>query len=152
MNAAPTGSNNPHNGTLFKGGSVFEDKLDVVTFTPVIEGESAAGVGTYTMQVGRTRKRGKTVHFDIAIAWTAHTGSGNLLVGGLPYTAKSLANYFVTCAIMSNNLTFSGQLCCGIDNAEDFIRVYVQASGTGVAALGIDGSASLWISGSYEVD
>lgn len=58
------------------------------TFTPVISGDSGAGTGTYTAQTGYYTKIGRQVTVEIVLSWTAHTGVGNILVAGLPFTCN----------------------------------------------------------------
>jgi hypothetical protein len=59
------------------------------TFTPVISGDSGAGTGTYTSQTGYYTKIGRQVTVEIVLSWTAHTGVGNILVAGLPFTCNT---------------------------------------------------------------
>ena len=54
------------------------------SFTPVVAGSTAAGVGTYTTQIAKIVQRGSCVHVQIDVAWTAHTGTGALLITGIP--------------------------------------------------------------------
>jgi hypothetical protein len=54
------------------------------TFTPVLVGSTTAGVGTYTTQAGRWRKSGNRVSVSLEIAWSAHTGTGNMTLTGIP--------------------------------------------------------------------
>ena len=69
------------------------------TFTPTISGTSTAGTGTYTTQFGRYTKVGRVVTCDIAITWTAHTGTGNLEIDGLPFSVLTTTNYTASAAI-----------------------------------------------------
>jgi len=54
-------------------------------FTPVIVGTTSAGSGTYTAQAGRFTRIGNVVNLWITIGWSAHTGTGNMRLTGLPY-------------------------------------------------------------------
>jgi hypothetical protein len=63
------------------------------TWTPVIAGTSSAGTGTYTAQNGNYTKIGNLVTCICYVAWTAHTGTGNQLINGLPFTSISDALY-----------------------------------------------------------
>ena len=54
-------------------------------WTPVVYGSTTAGVGTYVNQVGRYAVSGNLVVATAYIQWSAHTGTGDLLVSGLPY-------------------------------------------------------------------
>lgn len=54
------------------------------TFTPTIAGTTTAGAGTYTAQAGEYSRIGNVVFYNINLAWTAHTGTGNMKITGLP--------------------------------------------------------------------
>ena len=49
------------------------------------------------------------------IVWTAHTGTGNMLITGLPYTVSNTANYFPMIQIMSSNLLFDAAYGAPVD-------------------------------------
>jgi hypothetical protein len=61
------------------------DDYETGSFDPVIEGDDPVGTGTYTTQSGYYRKVGGLVSFNLRLVWTAHTGSGNMLIDGLPF-------------------------------------------------------------------
>jgi Pectate lyase superfamily protein len=61
-------------------------KQTTTTFTPVVSGTSTAGTGTYTTQSGTVVQTGNTVHVQMEITWTAHTGTGNTVITGIPTT------------------------------------------------------------------
>jgi hypothetical protein len=75
------------------------DDYEEGTFTPTIAGTSTAGTGTYTTQFGRYTKVGRVVTCDITITWTAHDGTGNLEVAGLPFSVLTTTNYTASAAI-----------------------------------------------------
>lgn len=56
---------------------------------PTIVGKTTAGTGTYTVQSGDYTKIGNVVYFSIQLGWTAHTGTGDLRVAGLPFVAQT---------------------------------------------------------------
>lgn len=58
------------------------------TWTPVVLGASSSGSATYTEQIGRYTKIGKTVRFSLSAKYGSHTGSGQMLVT-LPVTISS---------------------------------------------------------------
>ncbi len=72
------------------------------TFTPTIVGTSTAGTGTYTSQIGQFTRIGDTVTFNITVVWTAHTGTGNTEVAGLPYAARNTANQIVNVTVLQS--------------------------------------------------
>lgn len=77
------------------------------TFTPVVAGGSTVGVGTYTTQVGKYTRIGNCVFFYINLAWTAHTGSGGTIIGGLPFNASN--NYQAAYSIYSGLTVSAGK-------------------------------------------
>lgn len=113
------------------------------TFTPIAYGVSTAGTGTYTIQSGTYIKIGKAVIFVIRIAWTAHTGTGNIRISALPY-APSVGTMF---ACGADNLTFTGQLMVFSDST--VLTPVVITNGAGNAGIAMDTSCALYISGTY---
>jgi hypothetical protein len=65
------------------------DDYEEGNFTPVVQGSTTAGAGTYSSQSGRYTKTGRLVTVEIYLAWSAHTGSGNFQIGGLPFNSNS---------------------------------------------------------------
>lgn len=74
--------------------SYLADFTDVTSFTPTISGGTSTGTGTYTIQVGRYSKIGKIVYVYAYVEWSAHTGTGDLLLTALPFVFRSTSNYF----------------------------------------------------------
>lgn len=122
------------------------------TFTPTIVGATTPGAGTYTVQQGNYTKIGNRVFFNLVLVWTATTGTGNMLIGGMPFTSNVTAN--------SN----SGQPIGFFDNAGAFdsyfvrignsstqLIVHTHVSGVGIANLAIPASGNINVSGSYLV-
>ncbi len=62
------------------------------TWTPTIVGGGAAGVTTYTSQNGYYTRIGNIIIIIGTIVITAATGTGDALIGGLPFTVKSQTN------------------------------------------------------------
>ena len=75
------------------------DDYEEGTFTPTIVGTSAAGTGTYTTQLGNYTKIGRIVTCDISLVWTAHTGTGNIDIGGLPFSVLTTSGYSASAVI-----------------------------------------------------
>lgn len=59
------------------------------TFTPVIHGTSTVGSGTYVTQSGKYTRVGNVVFFTLRLEWSAHTGTGNMRVAGMPLTSSA---------------------------------------------------------------
>jgi hypothetical protein len=65
------------------------DDYEEGTFTPTIIGSSTTGTftpnGSYTY--GRYTKIGRLVHVYFGLVWSSFTGTGNIKLGGLPFTS-----------------------------------------------------------------
>lgn len=59
------------------------------SFTPAITGTSSAGVGTYSTRWGYYTRIANRVLFTVYFVWTAHTGTGNISITGLPFATNS---------------------------------------------------------------
>ncbi len=66
---------------------------DTTAWTPVITGVGSAGVGTYSVQAGFYTRIGNMVFLTATITWSAHTGTGNMTITGLPFACRNQANY-----------------------------------------------------------
>ena len=82
---------------------VFDD-YEVGTFTPTVVGSTSAGTATDGGQSGRYTKIGNRVLFSIAIDYSGHTGTGDMRISGLPFTA--VGNDVVT--LFAANLSYTG--------------------------------------------
>ena len=80
------------------------DDYEVGTFTPTVVGSTTAGTATYGGQTGRYTKIGNRVLFSIALDYSSHTGTGDMRISGLPFTA--VGNDVVT--LFAANLTYTG--------------------------------------------
>lgn len=125
------------------------------TFTPTISGETTGGVGTYTTQTGRYTRIGNSVRFSILVTWTAHTGTGNMFVGGLPFTAVAAAG-FTPVDVSSSSLTkpadtYITAMVAGGTQSISLYSVSTSSTAATNTKLAIDAVATLYLSGTYEV-
>jgi hypothetical protein len=127
------------------------DDYEEGTWTPTIGGSTVLGTGTYTTQQGTYTKIGNSVRFQAYIAWTAHTGSGQLEVRGYPFTS--------TAELTPISLSFYGGPTFTLGS---FIQASVNpsstSSGTGqtssasvFASVGITSTGDYFVSGIYKV-
>jgi hypothetical protein len=85
-------SNNVITASLASNFESINSDTDETAYTPIVEGATSAGTGTYTLQYGRYRRIGKMVFFRLKITVSAgHTGTGGIEVS-LPTTAVASAN------------------------------------------------------------
>jgi len=123
------------------------------TFTPVAQGSSTAGTASYSTQIGQYTRIGNRVLFNLRIVYTGGTGTGNMRVGGLPFTSSSAMSgavasiyaenlagtaLYIFAALVATNATY-----IGIDQ--------VPVGGGGAIALAYDGAADIQLSGHYFV-
>ena len=115
------------------------------SFTPTLRGTSTTGSGTYTTQQGKYTKIGRLVFLDIMFVWTAHSGTGNMFVASLPFSADSSQTYPVTIAL--NNVTFSGTPAAIVSGVS--IDLYTMSSGAALSPIAMDTAGTLRLSGMY---
>jgi hypothetical protein len=127
----------------------YEEGAGATAWTPVIEGTSTAGSGTYTSQIGHYTKIGRLVFFSADIAWSAHTGTGNMRIAGLPFTIGQSGNPPID--IWSSNITYSNQLKALLGSSGTTIDLYTQSTGAALALLPIDTAGEIGIRGWYHV-
>ena len=63
------------------------DDYEEGTWTPTIIGTTTAGTATYALQNARYTKVGRVVQIEVLISWSSGNGTGNLRMGGLPFTS-----------------------------------------------------------------
>jgi hypothetical protein len=127
------------------------DDYEEGSFTPTIAGTSTAGSGTYSLQQGTYTKVGRAVSFRIYIAWSAHTGTGNMAIESLPFTVSGHAA--VAFGFVSGvTLTASNYLIGYADSGTTKITLLQTPTGGGSASnVALDTSADIMVAGTYFV-
>lgn len=116
------------------------------TITPTIVGTTAAGTGTYTGQSGRYYKIGKLVYFNLAVTWTAHTGTGNMEIGGLPFAAVDRAPV----SARFDSITYTGTTAyVSTIPASTRLQIAQYSSGGSASNVAIDTAGSIIVQGVY---
>ena len=124
------------------------------TFTPTIIGTSTAGTGTYNAQGGRYTRIGRVVTFQLYVDWSAHTGTGNMEVAGLPFASNISGDLYSAVAIRANNiaLTAGYYLQALVLNNSTQVRLGQYPTGGGAnLAVPLDTAGSFVLSGQYVV-
>ena len=121
------------------------------TWTPVAEGETTAGTGTYNYQVGSYVKVGSLVQIQASIQWTAHTGSGVFKLTGLPFASKSTTNLFSSFSAYIEGLPITTNFRAMPFMVYNTSHIYInQASGSGgPSSVNIDNAAQVLLTGTY---
>jgi len=134
---------------------VFDD-YEFGTWSPYYYGTSSAGTGTYSVSTGTYVKYGRGVTATLSIVTSAHTGTGNIRYGGLPYVASSGASFSASCAIGSTSnltLTASRYPTAYIGGGASFIGLEQNATGGGSStAVSMDTSMTTYMTCSYMTD
>lgn len=121
------------------------------TFTPVVAGTSTAGAGTYTLQQGSYTRVGNIVFFELWAAWSAHTGTGNIRITGLPYTNPASAPIVPLTVYSVSGIAYTGYLSAYVEqNATTLVVRQVSTAGTG-SGVSLPSAGSVVIAGSYIV-
>ena len=121
-------------------------------WTPVIEGATSAGAGTYTKQYGTYTRIGNRVLATMDVAWSAHTGTGDLLVSGMPYFATILTIRDFPVTPIGISYTAGDQFLLGTGGASWVKFNLVKIATTGVeSAVGIVSSGRLVATLEYQV-
>lgn len=130
------------------------DDYEEGNFSPTVAGTTAAGSGTYSVNIGRYTKIGNRVFYMINLTWTAHTGTGNLYVTNLPFIVANVTNGIHTAAVRCSNLalTANNVLAAYTSPVSVNITLEQQPVGGGAAtSVAMDTAATLSLSGHYFV-
>jgi hypothetical protein len=101
------------------------DDYEEGTFTATVQGSTTSGTATYATQTAQYTKIGNRVLFNLRIIYTGGTGTGNLRVGGLPFTSSSAMAGAVT-NVIAENITGTA------------LYVFVGSVGVNTTYVGID--------------
>ena len=131
------------------------DDYEEGTFTPTTLGSTLAGVGVYLIQKGNYTKVGNLVFFNIYVGTSAHTGTGDMYVGGLPFTSNGTANQFSSVTLgQTNNLAMSASNVATAIIVNNSTQINIQqypAGGGTVYPVPFDSVCYIMVSGTYMV-
>jgi hypothetical protein len=144
-------------GIQFNGDTSSSNALDDYeegSFTPTIFGSSTAGTATYSARNGLYTKIGRAVSFNIYIDWSGGTGSGNLRLSGLPFTASPTGVYPSVAIGEISNIALSANTIATarvqISTNEIWFGQAVVGGG-GNSSLAYDAAGYFTLSGTYYV-
>lgn len=118
------------------------------TFTPIVSGITLAGAGTYTQQIGNYIRIGNLVFVWGIVSWSAHTGTGNARLGGLPITVANIANPGFM-PVFPINYTFTGYPVLSF-GANTLTADLLEATSGAFAPVALDTVAGLSFHGFYK--
>jgi hypothetical protein len=121
------------------------DDYEEGTWTPVIAGLTSAGTGTYDTQNGTYTKIGRQVTVGFFIGWTAHTGTGDMSITGLPFTCATGLQNQISGSLVTSQLTYqtgtAAQACT--ERGEAYLTVFTMGSAIDWDHVNMDSSAYL---------
>jgi len=107
---------------------------------------TTAGTGTYGARAGAYIKVGRLTYIAGIVVWTAHTGTGNLRLSGLPFVAGSDGIGMLT----YTTLTVTGTPYLEIIDNQSYADVYTRPTAGGSSAtVAMDTAATLKFSFCY---
>ena len=123
------------------------------TWTPVAKGTTSDGTGTYTRQAGRYTKVGNLVTVSCQLAWSAHTGTGNFFISGLPFVSNaSVRSSGAVYADGMNFGTLASQLAPFVDLADDNISFRGMINNANAVAVPLDTAVdNFFLTATYSV-
>lgn len=114
------------------------------SWTPTYFGLTTAGTTTYTMQEGRYAVHGSVVELWGRVTWTAATGTGQAVIGGLPFAVPSIGNLFYPAALWVSDVTFGGS---GVQllgwPGQPQLRLYTLSSNATSTAINIEAAGDI---------
>jgi len=112
-------------------------------YIPTVIGSTTEGVGTYVAdhQTSYVMWQGIFVDAYIDIGWTAHTGTGDLIIE-MPYQCVTYDNYPFIGTVMSENLIFSGYLCGVMEPGTRNLSIVDVQSGGAFAPVAVSNFAT----------
>jgi hypothetical protein len=141
-------------GITFNGDTATANELDDYeegTWTPTIVGTSTTGTGTYTIQSATYTKVGNSVTIQGYVGWSAHTGTGNLALGNLPFTTNG--TYYSHLLALTNNIALSADYyIIGFETSLGATRAPLYQGPTGGGAIidvPMDSVGTLYFGGTY---
>ena len=129
------------------------DDYEEGTFTPTVIGTSTAGTVTYGTRVARYTKLGRLVFIELRLSWSAGTGTGDLRISGLPFTAagETLAGLSVAFASILT-LTANHVVTSRVFDATTEIQMLSYPAGGGTSVnVAYDAEAQIGLAGCYTV-
>ena len=127
------------------------DDYEEGTWTPVVIGTTTAGTGTYSVQSGSYTKVGRLVTVVCGLSWSAHTGTGNTQITGLPFVNSADISVGSVFASNMDFGTLATQLAPFVAASDNIISFRGMINNASRADTTLDSSVdSLYITLSYE--
>ena len=127
------------------------DEVDFSSSVALIGG-STAGVGTYSVKSAFYTRIGNTIHFGVELTWSAHTGTGQMFVSGLPFAGGARGKVGGMTLILENITYGAGIPVAYLANADSKVGLYLQTSAGALSAITMDTAGTIVLNGTYMTD
>lgn len=137
--------------TFDSGVNVLGRYNNTTLFTPSIAGSTSAGTATYSSQHGAYSRIGNIVFVQVNLVWTGHTGTGDMLVTGMPFIFAAAAVSYPMATLIKNIVLPSGAINVVVDgvNNSTQMRVACSRDNTAIALVQMDESGAIFFTGAY---
>ena len=121
-------------------------------FVPVVQGTTTTGAASGGTTYARGTLIGQRFSFQLEINWLTHTGTGNIMIAGLPHLPDYVGKVPVTLGMSGIPIT-AGNIPMAYVNVQSANITIMQLNpSTGVlSAVPLPTSGDIWIEGSYDV-
>jgi hypothetical protein len=130
------------------------DDYEEGTFTPTAFGGSTAGTTTYSSRSGAYTKIGNQVTVWLYVGVTGMTGTGNLILGGLPFAQNSSGSTLCIGSVFAANLDWAAGLTSPVvigDASQTSLRLFAVGDNVVWQAITVDNAFELHCSVTYFV-
>jgi hypothetical protein len=131
------------------------DDYEEGTFNPTVVGSTSGGTANYLFgTTARYTKIGRVVYVEIWLAWDTGTGTGNLLIGGLPYSqGGGVPNPGISIGYLNNFASgwTAGATPCGIVVGSEIQLRQMLTGGIGTTSIPYSVSGDMFLSAFYSV-
>jgi hypothetical protein len=132
----------------FDSGSNLLQNYAEGTWTPTLTGGSTAGTTTYINQVGLYTRIGRQVTVYYFVNISAATGTGQIVIGGLPFTVKNTSSFSPLGACYTGSATYTAgytyPIAQSVSNTTN-ILLYIGGSTQAVTALAVENAARSYL-------
>ena len=139
-------------GIVAQSGAPLIVYTELASWTPTIIGGTTPGVGTYTIQTGFYHKIGNIVFATGSVTWTAHSGTGNLYLGNLPFKIRNQTNYDPECIIRTDNVPWpagTGVLFGEFQPNQTYVQIVEDRSNAPELFLQMNATGTVHFTGFY---
>jgi hypothetical protein len=136
------------------GSNVLGRYINTTAFTPVVYGSTGAGTATYQEQSGRYSVVGNNVFVNINLRWTGHTGTGDMMISGLPFIFAAAQSFYPMVCMTQNITVPAGTMWVVGDgiNATTTMEITSSIDAASFSNVQMSAAGSLHINGWYPTD